>query len=848
MNYLVDFKKFLGKESVQKETNPLQIFEHLDKESKKVELRRHQEKILVEWDQKFKNNKDIIVKLHTGEGKTLVGLLMLQSSLNANLGPAVYFCPDSSLVQQTISEAKVFGINAVPVDDDNRLPLKFLNSDAILVTTCHKLFNGKSMFGVIGDKKDSVPIGSLVMDDAHACIEIIRKSFAAIIQKKNGEDNLYIELWNLFQESLMRQGSGTCIDISEGLDDIISVPFWTWHDKHKDVLSILGKYKESEELRFVWDLLKNNLENCTCIFSGKEVQISPRLTPVELIPSFSNCKRRIFLSATFAEDAFLVKDLNIEPSSVLNPLTVSDVKYSGERMILIPTLTNSFLTRDAIIDWLSEFTEKHGEFGVVALVPSNKRAEEWESRGAKITSVKQLIETIENLKQDVLDSKAKQIIVLSNKYDGVDLPDNTCRILCLDSIPTHATLVDRYAQEIRPDSFIIRRQLSQKIEQGIGRAIRSISDWCIVILIENKLTSFVSEKTKREFLSNETKMQIEIAEKLAEDMKEEEGNTIFVIENLVKQCLNRDPAWREYYRTTMDTVKPDSLNKDYLEISKLEREADVQYQRGQYENAAQIIQRIIDQSPEDDAGWYFQLMASYLYPILPTEAMDKQVKAYDKNNRLYKPENGVTYSKLSDSSVTREESIIRWIKQHESHTSLTIKLMNLFDNLSFDIPSNSFEEAVKELGIVLGFQSQRPEKTDEKGPDNLWQISGKQFWLISCKNMVKMNRQVIHKKEVGQLNTDIAWFRKHYENCTPIPIFIHPAKILDSDAFLTETSYVITKETLDKLKRKISNFYNSLKKIPFEDISTEIVKAKLVESYLDLMSLKKNLEIIREHT
>ena len=185
MNYLVDFKKFLGKESVQKETNPSQIFEHLDKESKKVELRRHQEKILDEWDQKFKNNKDTIVKLHTGEGKTLVGLLILQSSLNANLGPAVYFCPDSSLVQQTISEAKAFGINAIPVDEDNRLPLKFLNSDAILVTTCQKLFNGKSMFGVIGDKKDSVPIGSLVMDDAHACIEIIRKSFSPIIQKKN---------------------------------------------------------------------------------------------------------------------------------------------------------------------------------------------------------------------------------------------------------------------------------------------------------------------------------------------------------------------------------------------------------------------------------------------------------------------------------------------------------------------------------------------------------------------------------------------------------------------------------------------------------------------------------------
>jgi hypothetical protein len=412
-------------------------------------------------------------------------------------------------------------------------------------------------------------------------------------------------------------------------------------------------------------------------------------------------------------------------------------------------------------------------------------------------------------------------------------------------MPTYSSLIDRYAQEIRPDSFIIRRQLSQKLEQGIGRAIRSISDWCIVVLTGNKLTSFVSEKNKREFLSNETKMQISIAEKLADDMKVEEGNKLNVISNLVKQCLNRDQGWREYYRQIMDTVELDSLNKNYLEISKLEREADLQYQNGQYEKAAEIIQRIIDQSVDTDKGWYFQLMASYLYPLNPTISMDKQVKAYEKNNRLNKPENGISYSKMTHSSIAREESIIRWIKQHESHTSLIVKLTSIFDNLSFNTSSNSFEDGVQNLGVILGFQSERPEKTDEEGPDNLWQVSGKQFWLISCKNMIKMDRNVIHENEADQLSGDIAWFKKHYDDCTVIPIFIHPAKTLDSGVFLTDTSFVITKITLDLLKRKVSNFYNSLKDIPFENISNDIITKKLSEAHLDLFTLKNNLELIR---
>jgi replicative superfamily II helicase len=50
------------------------------------------------------------VKLHTGQGKTLVGLLMLQSRLNAGKGPVVYLCPDHFLIAQTCEQARQFGI------------------------------------------------------------------------------------------------------------------------------------------------------------------------------------------------------------------------------------------------------------------------------------------------------------------------------------------------------------------------------------------------------------------------------------------------------------------------------------------------------------------------------------------------------------------------------------------------------------------------------------------------------------------------------------------------------------------------------------------------------------------
>ena len=60
---MVDFNKLLGEEPQSNETDPLLIFERLDKESGKEYLRPPQKTVLSEWNNKFRNQKDTIVKL-----------------------------------------------------------------------------------------------------------------------------------------------------------------------------------------------------------------------------------------------------------------------------------------------------------------------------------------------------------------------------------------------------------------------------------------------------------------------------------------------------------------------------------------------------------------------------------------------------------------------------------------------------------------------------------------------------------------------------------------------------------------------------------------------------------------
>lgn len=79
---MIDFNKMMKLAQAPVLTDPLEIYKNLDLTASVSELRPVQEEVLAKWYKDLYEQKDIILKLHTGEGKTLVGLLMLLSRLN----------------------------------------------------------------------------------------------------------------------------------------------------------------------------------------------------------------------------------------------------------------------------------------------------------------------------------------------------------------------------------------------------------------------------------------------------------------------------------------------------------------------------------------------------------------------------------------------------------------------------------------------------------------------------------------------------------------------------------------------------------------------------------------------
>src|SRR6266404_3961316 len=100
---MVDFRRRLVKKQTGKILDPLALYGTLDRASDKGELRRAQEAILATWYARFRGNRDVILKLHTGQGKTLIGLLILLSRLNEHGGRRSIYASITSLSHRPAS-------------------------------------------------------------------------------------------------------------------------------------------------------------------------------------------------------------------------------------------------------------------------------------------------------------------------------------------------------------------------------------------------------------------------------------------------------------------------------------------------------------------------------------------------------------------------------------------------------------------------------------------------------------------------------------------------------------------------------------------------------------------------
>ncbi len=821
---MVDFRKKLGKAQSSKIDEPIALYQTLDRAHDKGPLRPAQESVLTDWHHGFRDKRDVILKLHTGQGKTLIGLLILQCKINEGIGPALYLCPNNYLIDQTCAQAAQFGLRVCRADDD--LPDEFSDGSTILVASVQKLFNGKTKFGL---GPHSIATGTVLMDDCHACIDAVRDSFSVKLKR---EEKPYEKLLDLFSPALAEQGEGTLADIrNHDFDAFLAVPYWEWRAKHSEVVAILAAHAESKSIKFAWPLVKDIISDCLCVISGESLEIAPYLPPLDLFGTFEKAKHRVFMSATVADDSFLVKGLRLSRGTIEDPLVYKKEKWSGEKMVLIPSLIDETLDRSTIVSRYGK-TNPRRQYGIAAISPGFNKVKDWEAAGASIAKKDTIYSEIAKLHA----GDCAQTVVIVNRYDGIDLPDNSCRILIFDSKPFSESLVDRQSESCRASSEVTAIRTARAIEQGLGRSVRGEKDYCVFILIGSELVRAVRARDRRKHLSGQTRTQVEIGLEIAEFTKDEiEQGTppLEALTGLIDQCLKRDEGWKEFYINKMNDAHEIAsvASGNAITIFQAELDAEIAYQHGDSLKAVSTIQNLIDKHIKDELeqGWYLQEMARYKFAASRVDSNQLQISAHKKNRFLLRPQSGMNITHLLVHQK-RIAKIIDWVQGFDSFGDLRLAVEDILTRLSFGVKAEKFESALHELGEALGFACERPDKEWKAGPDNLWALKEGEYLLIECKSEVHRDRIEIYKEESGQMNNAIGWFKNNYSGATSKNILIIPTQKLSKGGAFNDEVRIMRAKELETLRYNVRAFFAEFQSFDFDTLVEERIQS-FVESH-----------------
>lgn len=822
--HMVDFGKRLKRPVLDKPTDPIALYDTLDRKSDKGPLRLVQRSVLESWNSGRRNDRDVVLKMHTGQGKTLVGLLVLQSRLNGGDRRALYLCPNIFLADQTLAQAKQFGLSAVGIGPDGQLPEAFLNGESILVATVQKLFNGRTKFGL---GAASLQVDSVVLDDAHACVDAIKDAFTITI---DSEHPLYRELLTRFGPDLEHQGAGTLADIINGSrGSLLPVPYWAWLEHHSDVATSLSRHAEAESLKFTWPVLRDRLKDCVCLFTGDRLSISPAHSPLDIFGTFDRAKHRVFMSASVTDDSFLVRGLGLDRRAIDEPLLDPSETWSGEKMILVPSLIDGSLDHDAIV---SEFAPPQAsrKFGVVVLVPSFAYAEEWSKAGAAIARKGDIDEKVALLRK----GPRTHTLAIANRYDGIDLPDSSCRVLILDGKPQGEALIDRYHEASRPGGALHLSRTARVIEQGLGRAVRGEKDYCVVLVIAADLVKTLRLRETRDFFAPQTQAQVDLGLEVSNWAREElaeGGKPLAVLIRTMNQLLRRDENWKEFYSERMNEVSVSVRQPSGLvEVYVAEREAEELHRAGRTELAVAKLQALIDGNvveSDTEKGWYLQEMARYMHPAQRLQANQLQIAAHTKNRYLLRPRSGMMVSRLEPRSERRAEAVAGWIRTCGDHESLNIAVESILSDLRFGVAADRFEAALDALAAALGFSGERPDREWKAGPDNLWAVRPGEYVMFECKNEVATTRESINKHETGQLNNAHAWFAREYPGASVTCIMIIPTKKVNSAAGFNAPTKILRQRGLAKLANAVRAFFTEFSRSDLREVSESRVSQLL---------------------
>ena len=652
-----------------------------------------------------RKEEDVAVVLNTGAGKTLVGLLIAQSLVHEAQGKVVYACSSIQLVEQTAEKAEGYGLPVTKYHSGDFSSDLYFRAEAPCVTTYHALFNGKTRF-----RADEIV--AAVFDDAHTAEHILRDQFSLTISRKEFPD-AYQQIVSLFHQFHSSAGLATSfaeLSSSKPSQQFFVPPF----ELRRNVgelrrILLQADLSKSISTMFSWEYIQNHEDLCCLLMSDDMITLTPPVVPVSTLPYFNKGVRRVYLSATMRTSDSFVRAFGRHPDTLVTPFTTAG---ECERMILVPSSV------DSIDNDVESAKEVIRDQKALILVPSFSRAKEWEDI-APAPSRTMVPGEVENFRNAYPPTK----LTLAARYDGIDLPGDTCRMMVIDELPTGSGPLEIFQWERLNMRNSLRGMLATRIVQSFGRISRGMSDHGVVIVTGKSLVEWLLSPRNRSLLPHFLQKQIKIGEGFSRGMSDIEE-----LRTAAKACLSRDPNWVKPYTNYMRDLPSESELVDQgkaLKVALAEAKFGRAFWDRDFGRAARLLNDVLRDAFEfcQFTGAWLSLWLGYAFEMDgdSDSASFFYTKSRATQSNIPRP-NSHLFATVE--SIPQQVSKIADQMQIGHSNSISIRppktIIQDLQPLSGNATARQTEEALRCLGQYLGLQSTRPDNENDIGPDVLW--------------------------------------------------------------------------------------------------------------------------------
>lgn len=430
----------------------------------------HQSEMLRAYTPKA-GQPDIALELPTGTGKTLTGLLIAEWTRRQRSARVIYACTTKQLARQVAASARREGIDTAlligrATDWSDAAHAAYESASAVAITTYSSIFNSHPYFA---------SADLILFDDAHAGEQYVGEAYGVNLSRWNDADE-YAQVLRAVAPALdgvfLERLRADEPDPSVQSDVRLVVPLRQANMVQQLDASLAGF---DAPHRFRYSMIRAGLASCLVYVAYSGILVRPYLPPTHNNRLFTDARQRLYLSATLGEGGELERAFGRSGIERLAQPDESSAPRYGRRFFVFPDFVE-----DADTNEIGRAVVKAAGKALVlaprtataladatALAPSG-----WPVWGtAEITNG--------------LDSFAELehgICALAARYDGLDLPGDTCRLVVLDEVPDQDSLQERFLQTRARAGAALAARVRTRVVQGAGRCTRGPGDTAIVII------------------------------------------------------------------------------------------------------------------------------------------------------------------------------------------------------------------------------------------------------------------------------------------------------------------------------------------------------------------------------